>query len=149
MTPFQLLRKQVKQAWKLEQFLLPSERKVYAWQFSVNLNEIVYLVGKMDANTFYYSINESDPITCMPDDLISIVDSWIASSYVLYAITKSKNISNVPKSKDLSELLEMTDKKYSDHYIVGMDSDGKLNRLFSMKAGLTSQRWIKFNKEKK
>lgn len=143
-----LLRKRVVQAWKLEETLSPEERRQHSWQFVSRQGGVPYLVGKGDANTFYYSVNGKTIKYLMPDDMFALMDTWVKKPYVSYVLTKSKNIEKAPIATNVKTLLKKTQSKYIGYYIAGITSTGKLVKLYKLEKGLMSSEWIKVSKKK-
>lgn len=144
MEPLKLLRKQVLTAWKAEETLSPDIRRLYSWQFVCRHNNVPYLVGKGDANTFYYSINGSEPSYVMPSEMLDILNSWVNSKYALYAITKTKKLNTKYTSTNIDDLLKLKKPKMVGYYIVGVKSDSSVVRLYKLVSGLKGSTWIKF-----
>jgi antitoxin component YwqK of YwqJK toxin-antitoxin module len=149
MEALKLLRKRVIAAWKAEATLSPDERRLHSWQFVARQADIPYLVGKGDANTFYYSVNGGDVQYAMPDEMVDIMNSWIHSQYVCYAITKTRKVKESRKSTDLQALLKKKSEKFIGYYIVGIKADGKLIKLYQMKNGLMKHEWVKYKRKGK
>jgi hypothetical protein len=144
METLKLLRKQVLTAWKSEETLPPDIRRLYSWQFVCRHNDIPYLVGKGDANTFYYSINGNDIQYVMPSEMLDILNGWVNSKYTLYAITRTKKIKTKHTSTNLDNLLSVKIPKLVGYFIVGIKSDGSVVRLYRLTSGLKGVTWIKF-----
>ncbi len=143
MQALRLLRKQVRALWKLEETLPPEQRTMHSWQLVAMQSDVPYLVGKGGANTFFYRIGTKGEMThVMPDEMMAVLDKWTADRYVVYAITRSTLAKAKRQSKSLQELKERVHSKYCGYFIVGVGSDGKLTKLFTLKTGLTSNVWV-------
>lgn len=144
MRELKLLRKRVKAMWKMEEELSPPERKLHQWQFLSTQTGIPYLVGKGDANTFFYKIGEKGEMQyVMPDKMFAILDKWCGEKYVMYAIARNSNVKKAKRqSKVLADLLKRTHSKYADYHIVGITADSRVDKLYSMKTGLTANQWV-------
>jgi hypothetical protein len=150
MRELRLLRKQVRALWKLEEDLPPNMRENHQWQCLAMQSGIPYLVGKGGANTFFYRIGEKDEMQyALPDDMFSIMDKWLAQDYMMYAITKKRDISNAPQSQSLDKLMKRTDDYYVGYYIVGITQNQSVVRLYTLKSGLRSNQWVPFKPKKK
>lgn len=151
MKHLKLLRKQVKAAWKLEEDLPPKLRESHQWQFLAFQNKVPYLVGKGGANTFFYKVGEKGKMEYgLPDEVFAVIDKWCGDQYVMYAITRSKNIAKARRtSRNLQELLARTHSKYADYYITGLRVDDTMVRLYVMMSGLMGKhKWVKVSSPK-
>jgi len=139
-----VLRRQVKALWKLEEDLPPKQRERHQWQLVAVQNEVPYLVGKGGANTFFYKVGNGNEMQYgLPDDVLAVIDKWCGERYVMYGITKSRQWERAKrKTKDLASLQTRTPDKFIDSYIVGLNSDGTLDRLFVLKRGFDANRWV-------
>lgn len=141
METIRLLRKQVLSSWKAEELLDPNQRRKFSWQFAARYHNIPILVGKGDANTFYWSINNGAMKYGMPSEILGVMNTWINSKYPLYAITKSKDLSNAVVSDSL-DFLKSNTKVPSGSYIIGLGDAGRKVRLFRLEQGLNKRTWV-------
>jgi hypothetical protein len=81
--------------------------------------------------------------------MFSIMDKWLAQDYMMYAITKKRDISNAPQSQSLDKLMKRTDDYYVGYYIVGITQNQSVVRLYTLKSGLRSNQWVPFKPKKK
>lgn len=150
MSELKVLRKQVKALWAIEEKLSPNERVHHQWQIVATQGKLTYLVGKGDANTFFWSKNGAEMQYGYPEQAFQVIDSWMKASYTVYAITKSRDWS---KSKAISskedELLLITDDRYVGRYLVGVTADQRVIPLYRLEKGLRGNQWVKHKRKKK
>lgn len=149
MDELRLLRKRVIAAWNAESRLTPEQRRLHSWQFVARQADVPYLVGKGDANTFFYSVNGEEVKYLMPNEMFEVMDSWVGGKYVCYAITKTRKIKESRKSTDLSRLLKKKQDKFIGYYIVGITPDGRLMKLYTMTKSLVGNEWVPCKSKRK
>lgn len=150
MNQLKLLKKRVHSMWKLEAHLPPQERELHMWQTSAIQGGVTYIVGKGGANTFFVRIDESKIKYMMPDECFALIDKWIGRTYVVYAITKSKQLEAAKaRSFSLKRLKKVLDDEYVGYHIVGFDSQGDATRLFTLTSGLRANQWVAYTKKKR
>lgn len=143
MENLKLLRRRVKAAWQAESTLTPDERRQHSWQFVTRQSGQPYLVGKGDANTFYYSVGENvEPTFVMPDEMFAVLDSWCNSRFVYYCIAKGKQLGKVRYSSE-KEAMKRKGSKFVGCAIVGVTGDNKKKSLYRYREGLTGSGWFK------
>lgn len=143
MEQIKTLRKRIRAIWKQEEDSPPQVRKLFQWQMLAYQNGIPYVVGKADANTFFYQVGSDGVMEyVMPDKMFEVMDSWCSSRYLYYSIAKGSKVSKKLRADDPNNLLKRTHDKYAGCYIVGVSTTG-VERLYKLKQGLTGNMWVK------
>lgn len=148
MQALKLLRRQVRSMWKLEEDMPPKARENHQWQFVAIQSGVPYLVGKGGANTFFYKIGANGEMKYgMPDEVFAVLDKWTAARFVVYGISRGKDLERPRRtSETLADLTRRLHDKYDKCFIFGLTSEGERVKLYSFKRGLMGNEWIKLGK---
>lgn len=132
----------IKKTWQQEAKLAPEVRKTMTWQFTYVRSGTTYVVGKTDANTFFYSIGGGELKALMPEDMFNLLDTWTKQSYVKYVLRNPKTKKS-KSSIDLESLLKKSGPKFVGCHIFGIKEDGTKKKLYSNLPTLQGNKWEK------
>lgn len=143
MEQIRTLRRRVKAIWKQEEDLPPQIRKLFQWQMLAYQNGVPYLVGKGDANTFFYKVGEKGEMGyALPDEMFDVIDSWCATKFLYYVLVKGTKVSKKFRASSVSALTKLTKDKFVGCTIEGVTPTGEREILMKLKGGLTGNTWV-------
>jgi hypothetical protein len=133
------LRAKVVALLRIESKMGLAERGAQQWQLLVQLNgDECYVVGKGGVNTMFYTVNGGERKLCYPDEMLALIDCWVAASMVpAYAVTNLKG-GIAKRCTSRKSALEFRAKLgYHIVKIVG----GKQTRIYVRRASLFGKSW--------
>lgn len=143
MNVFAILRKQAKAAINNELSHPAEVRKLFDWRYSVQCGPVTYMIGKTGENTCYYQgPDDTELVTCFPEQLIDQIDKWMGNQYVRHSIWR-KSDDKIIGSGELEDLLTKMPKKFQEGlYIIGVKTNGQVVRKYKLKKGLNGMRYV-------
>lgn len=147
MNTLQVVKKQILKLLTTEASMSEEERKLFDWQFVVQVDGQSYLIGKTGANTMFYRRPQDSEVQVLyPDAMLELIDEWSKSKYVRYCVC-FKNTSNVKIDNIETEekALRKKPNKFASGYVIcGVTPKGQKVALHKLQSGLNGMVWVPY-----